>query len=226
MPLPSLEEWLSGKLREERAPGAPFRISSAGDPCIRRLYYKAVGAPRKKDERRGLVKMALGTALDSLLLRSDGMARCQVALEARYGQLRVPGHADWVWGDNEHVADLKVVGLSTWEKTKKEPKKQHEAQVNLYADVLGAPTWSVLYVNAESGEMREHHRETDHWEALSSYGAFEEAAYYVAKRRPPARIAMDVMGEDGKVRRGRDSWECKYCPYQQTCWEGYVSEYE
>lgn len=218
--MPSLRDFVLQRVDRKQAPR--LRMSQAGSSCVREVYYAATGAPSAPTKHEGLVKMAIGSGFDALALQSHGSVACQVDVRIVMGGVEVWGHADAVFhdehGDPLHVADLKTVGLSTWEKIQKAPKQEHVAQVNLYAYGLGAPTWSVLYVNASTGEMLEHFGELDEFAARKTFGQFEEAFYWMQKGKAPPRPYEDIEEDDGTVKLAREAFPCRFCPYLSTCW--------
>jgi len=229
MSVPSLSELLIAKAARPQPPR--LRLSLAGLACVRELFYRATGAEAEPTKPEGLLKMALGTGLDALLLSGEaGGWRFQVPVTVTLGGLSVQGTADAVWfdenGEPAHVADLKTVGSTTWAKVQKEPKQEHRAQCQLYAYGLGAATWSVCYVNADTGERLEHFGQTDAFTARRDFGAFEEAAYWMGRGEPPPRPYEDIEEEDGTVKVARDRFPCAWCAYKATCWPGRSKEDE
>lgn len=244
MSAPSLRAFLIRSIDRKQAPR--LRISQAGSDCARRVYFQATGqtpdAPTSDEERadheRGLVKMAIGSALDAYALQSAPPELVkefeivpQSPVEITFGRLTVRGSADalFLHRSGKHVVDLKVVGMGrmvegewkagTWEKVQKEPKQEHAAQTNLYAYGLGADTWGVLYVNANTGETLEHGPfPMDGFAARKDFGLYEEVAYWIGKGTPPPRPFEDLEEEDGTVKVAKDSFPCAWCAFKATCW--------
>jgi hypothetical protein len=214
-----LAAFIEAQLRGRRPEVPRLRISQAGDECLRRVYYQATGAPRAADDAIGLVKMGLGSAFDEWTLRPAEGVRIQVPVTIVAGALTLTGKADAVFGDPaELVADLKTVGNGTWARVQKRPADKHAAQVNLYAWGLGAPRNSICYVNADTGEILEHVRDTDGFAAEEDLGLFEMAHYYRASGREPVRPYMDITEDDGTVKIAKDRWPCRWCAYSEHCW--------
>jgi hypothetical protein len=209
---PSMRSFLLDSLRRRPPRDGALRLSMAGSRCARDLYYSASGAPADPCSDERLLKMALGSALDELALRHSPGAETHVPVTVTMGDVSVPGVADLVLhGKNGPllVADLKVVGDGTWSRTKNTPLPEHRAQVNLYAWALGSPRWSVCYVHASTGELREHFGKTDAFAARRDFGAFEEASYWLRAGTPPPRPYEDSTG-----------FPCRFCPHQNVCWQG------
>lgn len=215
-----------------------LRLSQAGMSCVREVYYRATGAPCEPTDRKGLTKMAIGTAFDAWALPSqryvgflDGkhvMFHSQVRVELRAGEVTVSGKTDGVFYEVEQNgewftlrpildSDLKVVGISTWEKVKEAPKQEHAAQVNQYAYAIGSPMRSVLYVNASTGEYLEHFDCTDEFAARKDFGLYEEAFYWMKRGTPPPRPYEDIEEDEG-TKLARDAFPCRFCAYRPTCW--------
>jgi hypothetical protein len=213
--------------RTDKAPGLWF--SAAGEECPRRVYYHMTSAERAEETLERKLVMAFGSAFDEYALRAiDGMA-VQMPVRLEVGPVTVTGRADAVFldaeGKPEHVADLKLVGASTWAKVAKGPKKEHRAQVNLYAYALEAATWSVCYVLREAsgddaaGTIREYDGASDAFAARRDVGMFEEVAYWLAKGEAPPRPYADIEDDEtGRVTVARDAFPCGWCPYRSTCW--------
>lgn len=246
---PSLKAFILASINRPQAPR--LRISQAGADCTRRVFYEATGAaadvPTDPDDvadaERGEVKMAIGTAFDAYALagaplevQEEFRAVPQKAVEITFGSVTVRGMSDMLFisADGKHVVDLKTVGMGkidretgewkrgTWEKVQKEPKQEHAAQTNLYAYGLGAETWSVCYVNANTGEILEHApRPTDAFEARKDFGLFEEVAYWIGRGEAPPRPFEDHEDEEtGVVKVAADSFPCAWCDFRSTCWPG------
>lgn len=221
MSAPSLRDWI---LRSIDRPQTPrLRISQAGRACEREVYYSATGAEAEPDKPESRVKMAIGSAFDAYALANPNCQwNFQVPVTVALGATTISGTADAVfYGNREplHVADLKTVGNKTWAKVQKAPKQEHRAQVQLYAYGLGAPTFSVCYVNADTGEIIEHYGTVDEYEARKDFGMFEEVSYWLSKGEPPPRPYADFENEDGTEKIAKDSFPCAWCKFRTTCWQ-------
>lgn len=229
MSQPSMRSFLIDNVRTRRQDEDRLRLSMAGGSCVRDLYYEATGAPAEEISDERLMKMAIGAALDEVALaKTDGLrAVAHQPVEIRLGDLVVRGSADLVILGSLGpilVSDLKVVGEGTWSRVKNKPKPEHRAQANLYAWGLSAPQWSVCYVLAGTGEIREHFGTTDAFEAKRDFGAFEEAAYWVRKSLLPPRPYEDFVEEDGTKKLARDQYPCRFCSHRTHCWKGESDE--
>lgn len=243
MSAPSLRDFLLARVQKQQRTakdGPRLYMSAAGSDCVRRVYYQATSTPtdepttdeEREDLQRGLVKMALGTAMDQWALEgappeqlAAHRVNVQPRIEMTLGDVTVAGRADIVFWDTSTnelvptlVSDLKVVGESTWEKVQKRPKQEHEAQVNLYGWCTGAPRWSVCYVRASTGEILEHFGNTDAFAARKEFGLFEEVALWFRRGTPPPRPYEDIEEEDGTVKVAKDGFPCAWCDYRATCW--------
>ena len=236
----SLKALIETQLRQSRKDPPRFRVSQSGDECVRRMYYQATGAPREEDSVEGLAKMGLGTAMDEWVLRAGDGVRIQVPVTINAGGFTLTGKSDVVFGDPaELVSDLKCVGVGskkllqalsgeyvnrrwlggTWAQTEHGPTEKHAAQVNMYAYGLGAPRWSVCYVNVDTGEIREHFGDTDEYKAEEDLGSFEEGNYHRIIGRPPPRPFTDIEEENGTIKIARKRFPCGWCAFNKTCWE-------
>lgn len=229
----NLRDLLIASAKRQQPPR--LRISQAGSDCVRRTYYEATGAPHAETDPEGLVKMALGSALDEWALQRapaeivEGSWIMQLDVELEMGGLTVTGHPDAIHygpGGPDFVSDLKTVGDKTWAKIQKAPKQEHAAQVNLYAFAICAPRWSVCYVNASTGEIIEHFGDTDAFAARKDFGLFEEAAFWIARNLPPPRPYEDFADDEtGETKIAADSYPCAFCAFRATCWtEGIADE--
>ena len=213
-----IDAYLRGRKQHPR-----LRISQAGEECVRKMYYQATGAPRLEERGEGLVKMALGSAFDEFAMKNGDGWRVQVPVTIRAGLLEFTGTADAVYG-TEQVSDLKVVGTSTFNRTcSYGPEPKHRAQVNMYAYGLNIPKWSVCYVHADTGAMREHFGEMDAFQAEEDLGDFELAHYYRSIGQTPPRPYADLIKEDKEGKPllvvARNERPCCWCDYQVHCWE-------
>lgn len=224
MTRPSLEVFVRSQVDAHRSDsGAPrLRFSLAGRSCPREIVYYVTQASRAEDAPHARIKMALGSAFDAYTLRGVGNVVAQMPARIEIGGVVLTGRADAVFvegGRPALVSDLKVVGDRTWADVEKEPKDEHRAQVNLYAYALDAPEWSVLYVHASTGEMREHFRELDVYQARRDLGLFEEAQYWLKRGEVPPRPFEDYEDDEtGKVDLARDRVPCRWCSYRAVCW--------
>jgi hypothetical protein len=223
---PSLAAFVRSQVDAIRAEPRPaptsLWFSSAGRSCPRELYYQATQAPREEAAPDARIKMALGSAFDAYALRGVGNVVAQMPVRLEVGGVVLTGRADVVFVEAARarlVSDLKVVGDRTWADTEEAPKDEHRAQVNLYAYALGAPEWSVCYVCAATGEIREHFGALDVYQARRDLGLFEDAAYWLKRGEPPPRPFEDYEDDEtGKVNLACNRVPCRRCSYRPTCW--------
>lgn len=222
MSKPSLRELFVTQLRSQLQQRARLRISQAGMQCVREVYYSATGVVGEPPKLENLIAMTIGTAVDAMILKGDVKDwKFQVPVSITLGSITVEGTSDAVHYNADapdHVSDLKVVGTKTWQEIQERPKQEHFSQVNLYAYGLGVTSWSVLYLNRDTRELKEHHHNTDEFEARADFGLFEEVFYWMKRGEPPPHPYSDRDNEDGTVTAARDRFPCAWCSYKATCW--------
>jgi hypothetical protein len=228
-PIRSLKELV---LRSIERPQRPrLRISQAGRPCARELWYVLTSAPAAPTKPEALVKMALGSALDEYALKPMPGLGVHRGVSITMGELTIDGTDDVEFyelddpdGKPWMVSDLKCVGIKTWAKIQQGPKQEHRAQVNLYAYGRGAKRWSVCYVNVDTGDIHEHFGDMDEFAARRDFGLFEEVNYWLKRGEPPPRPYEDIEEEDGTVKLARTQYPCNWCAYKATCWPAQEKE--
>ena len=124
----------------------------------------------------------------------------------------VSGMPDWYDEKTRHIDDYKFVG---WKP--KELRPEHEAQVNVYAWILGYNGHPV-----ESGRIIYLHqkaRDTGKRRTMIDVPIWSDAAteaYVMGKLVPHARYRMD--GNIAQLRvSAEDEWKGQFCPFRNEC---------
>lgn len=126
------------------------------------------------------------------------------------GLLQDPMGAQW-------LLELKSINHFSFERLDADPLPEHRRQVNLYLHGLlqaGLPIRKalILYKNKNTAAMKEFVIEYDPALALADIALFAQVAGWAAAKTVPPRPYEPT------------DWHCSYCPWQRTCWKGYVDE--
>jgi len=243
--LDELERWWESGGREILRPGenrTPWRASNAGwaIECPRRLVYQAIGAPQDPAadlELRAHFTFSQGDALEDVAIKALERAGLLVSgfqtemawdIDLDEGELgrslRIVGHRDlrWEHGGASYVVDIK--GLNHWvAKALYEDAHVHSvAQANSYAFHAGdgpIARAGLFVIDKMQGLPRAIEWDTDERLARAVDDGFAAAA---RDAWGPAREEYEPTLARGfePNHRGDLPWQCGYCPWARSCWEG------
>ena len=208
---PSVRSLVRAGLDRRPRPDPWLRTSLAATKCPLRVYNKATGAPGKPASDRGLVEIAIERLIDEIARNdeSEHTVLPQRSFEIKVDGMTVRGIASLVWvgADGPDLVG-NVIPVNTVNEVREEPQPEHEIEANLAAYALGAPRWTICYVDLATGELVEHSGESDPIGAEADLEVFTDAGYWIRNRTPP-RAPFESASEAA----------CQKCPYKTSCWE-------
>ena len=194
----NLEPW-------SRKTGGYHPSSLTPTACKRALWYDRTGeAPESRipSDLRMLFDMghALHDMLQEKLEKEFGTFESEVFISN--DDLKIVGHCDGVFRDQDWVLEIKTVGESVF-KSLVRPKKEHIYQVHCYMFCEDIPRTQLLYVARATGQMRLFKIEFDNdifQEIVDVIKTVEE--FVEAGEAPP---------------KEPNKWVCRTCKFQHVC---------
>lgn len=219
--------------RDEQAARDYVGLSEIGDPCLRKLFYKAVKAPVAAIAPRMLRIFEVGHAMESLMidwLRSAGFVildrdpETGQQWEVRQLNGRLQGHIDGIITSGPQIPGvpfpliLECKGLANryWNQAVKkgielaEPK--YFVQTQEYMGYKQIPNTLLGVVNKDNAEL--------YWEFIP----YQEAvAQKFSDRAVSLFRAIETNQVPPRIAARPDFYRCKMCDYRETiCWKGAV----
>jgi CRISPR/Cas system-associated exonuclease Cas4 (RecB family) len=179
---------------------------SAIGGCRRALYYDRIGEEPVQTIYPSLrMLFGLGHAIHDFVQESLGHSqRVEFSSEvaARHKELDIYGRCDGVFYEKGWLLEIKTIGDSSY-RTLIRPKKNHLLQAHCYMKALGVPRIQILYVNRDSGNMREFrvHFDDDVWKEIEGTIAYVER-----------HIAEDIAPP-----REESFFNCRSCKFAHVC---------
>lgn len=212
-----LGEMLVSRLSERHESGT-VRLSNAGTPCKRKLWY-SVNVPQlaEKLDAPTRIKFLFGDITELLVLFLAKIAGHSVTNEQETVYVAgVPGHIDALV-DGELV-DVKSASPYSFDKFKEGLTRENDSfgyitQLGSYRSALGHKRAHFLPVNKVLGHL---HLDTHDDDGTDYERVIEDAKATVALPTPPERGYTDV--EDGKSGNRKLGINCSYCGFKDTCW--------
>jgi len=221
----SIKELLKNQFTEDRKPPA-LRMSNAGEPCERKLWYK-VNAPSDGEPLTGqtLHKFLYGHLIEELDLFLAQEAGHSV--EGRQDELEIEGikgHRDCIL--DGVVCDVKSASSYGFQKFKNHGVEQDDpfgymAQLSSYVlasqedvRVKIKKQGAFLAIDKVSGEIAVDIYDFNP-ELVPDYEAKKEM---LGETEPPDRAFKDQT--DGLSGNKKLGINCSYCDFKKTCWPG------
>lgn len=213
----------------EEIKGEFFHPSALGQ-CLRKVYFDVRNAPQdtpvgnvtqRGDEfLRSHMTFETGTYIHVIVQNLCGEAGILVEREVAIqdSKRRILGHCDaHLKIKGVHYAlEVKSINIAGFSK-KTVPDHAHKAQVHAYMRSLDLHWAIILYVNKDTGLMKEFVIEFD--------SAFYEEAVKARIETFFSRLKRDVAPK----REGDNPsmFPCRYCPYTRVCFEtGYIERWQ
>lgn len=213
----ALSKKVQHRLTEEYV-GGTLRMSNAGKPCERQLWY-SVNASDKAEplEPAARIKFLYGDILEEMLLYLAREAGHTVEQEQEEVVLHgVVGHIDAVI--DGVLVDCKSASPFSYQKfaaglSPATDEFGYLTQLDLYLHAMGLDRGGFLAIHKVTGQIHLdlHARSTQDVSSL-----IEHKRSVLANSVPPARAFAAVA--DGKSGNKKLGVACSYCPFKQTCW--------
>lgn len=195
-------------------------ISSWGDPCQRRMWYRCHGTPGKKRIARFHNIGAMGNAGEEIvkdMLERAGFHVTGQQLAVDDYDHKLGGHLDGVL--EEGPADLtypclwecKFKGDRYWKAINKNGVEEAEplywVQMHGYMAYMNMTQALFTAVNRNTGEL--------YCEVV------DLNLELVEKYQKRAVMAVDASSPDemSRIANDENNWQCKFCDYRETCYE-------
>ena len=182
-----------------------YHPSSIGPKsCQRSMYYDRVGEEPKQKIPAGLrMLFGLGHAVHDVIqgnLEEHEGFKSEVPLQST--GLNLVGHCDGVFTKEGWVLEIKTIGDASF-RTLVKPKEEHSWQVHCYMYMLGIPRAQILYVNRNTGSLRNFKVKFDHkiWNNICELVSTVES--YVENEEPAPRTV--------------NKFYCKSCKFLEEC---------
>lgn len=204
----------------ERKREATLRLSNAGTPCRRKLWY-SLNTPQLAEPLSAptRIKFLLGDISELLVLFLAKIAGHKIEREQETVYVAgVPGHIDAVVDDV--VVDVKSASPYSFTKFKEGLKRATDSfgyltQLGSYRTGTGSKRSGFLVLNKVLGHLHLDLHEDDN---VDYETVVEDAKATVALPAPPERHYEDVP--DGASGNRKLCIECSYCDFKETCWPG------
>ena len=176
----------------ERSMRGVAHVSTAGQ-CGRRIWMLSQldAAPPPRDVETDLIFRWGDTA----------HARVQEAIVALGGKVEVPVQRGRVIGSADGVLGGDVIEIKTIKNlyyVTRSAKREHMLQAGIYALLLGAPRFHILYVSR-----------LDACRIWHTYGVTGEAGRELAR--------LDGIVQEVGAPEGEPSWLCQFCEFRADC---------
>ena len=185
-------------------------VTELVSPCARRVWY-ARRYPPEVTEVEAL--RHLGRAVHELVeeaLRADGWLT-EVSVAINDGDVTIRGRVDAVReeeaADEAVVRVTDIIEIKTVDELPQKPRDEHVHQARIYAAVMGAERYHIVYVSRRNGRVR----------VFSDSVSDHDGIIEDAKRA--ARELVSVIQADSPPPPSRGAW-CSYCPFRWRCWSG------
>ncbi len=178
---------------------------SAISGCKRALYYDRIGTePKSCWNFETLMFFDLGHALHDMVQKrlEDELPGFQPEVTVSFEELKLYGHCDGVFGEQDWVLEIKTTGSSTFNSMIR-PKSDHVKQIHCYMAGLDIPRCQLVYVNRDNGLLKKFNVYWDDevWQGIvETISSIEEA---VKNNEPPLR----------EISR----WTCRTCKFKHEC---------
>lgn len=222
-----LSDRISSRLGEERAARSSLRLSNAGTPCDRKLWYN-INRPETGEALppEAHLKFLFGDILEEMLLWLAKMAGHDV--QGEQDELRVEdvvGHRDAVI--DGVTVDVKSASSYSFNKFSEHLRPDSDAfgyitQLDTYTEagkddplVLQKDTGAFLVIDKTLGKLclDVHEKRDVDYKAL-----FDNKRQMLASPSPPERsYRAEPDGASGNLKLGI---ACSYCQFKHECWPG------
>ncbi len=211
-PLYAISLMIAATTHAERKEGYIHPSSAYGD-CSRKYYYMFNGEPASYAREKN--KPSLQRIFDvghywhlytQLHLKHIGVI-IREEVDVHDEDLGVTGHADAEIKFRGQIGGLEIKSMNTFQFSKlKAPLDKHKFQANIYCGIMKWPFMVYLYINKDSGELKEFMVDFDAQE-------FDSFVYWVknihkacAVKKPPVRVCRDEHSD-----------MAHNCPYRSIC---------
>lgn len=203
-----LEEYFS---REEGGRERDYFYISEVAKCPRQIFYSARGFPRPPIDGRAARRMAAGDDFHRRIIEALFALGIGVAAEVPIPENGLfHGRADAIisLGGKNYVVEMKSLHPYHFDRTAREPRRDHYLQLQLYMHYLDIPQGIILMENRGNQELREFAVGRDEEVIRTVLAEFEELHRLVFRegRLPPMP--------------DKSEWEydqCRYCPFVEFC---------
>lgn len=221
-----LEDMKSGKYNKLRASGL--------GACKRKLWYGVnryktdiLNSYEKAEDKDAWVKtnasrfrfklvFGLGDKIEEQLLEvlGDKIKDAQKEVYLILDGLELKGHIDGIYTDEEGydwIVDFKSINTRSFKyniQNKKLIDYKYLCQANFYMKALGIPRFRFVYYN----------KDTSHLEELFCYQ--DDKIYNDLIDRVKIAKNKNKPDKDYHPCDKTEGWNCTYCDYFNTCWEG------
>ncbi|MEC8306402.1 MAG: hypothetical protein VXZ72_00885 [Chlamydiota bacterium] len=180
--------------------------------CDRRIAYSLMGTKRHNNISPHLRRIFdVGHICHDIIqnaLTETMPDDCEIEVPVHHEQYKIKGHCDGVYKDNigrRNGIEIKSISSKGFEKLSS-AKKDHQKQGTLYGTPLDLHTMNYLYMNKDTGNIKEFEAPVSKnmWHNLAARA--ESILRDVKKDVMPERIDKDYL--------------CKQCPFMWTCRPG------
>lgn len=209
----------------EEIKGEFFHPSALGQ-CQRKIFFDIKNAPRDTavasqgdDLIRSHMTFETGTHIHVIvqnICESAGLlVKREVAIQDE--KRKILGHCDSVLKIRgvKYALEIKSINSAGFQRTTA-PKHEHKAQLHAYMRCLGLKWGIVLYVNKDTGQMKE-------------YVVRFDLAFYMEHVRGRIRTFFKRLRKNTLPPREGTSpsvFPCMFCPFTRICFEtGYVERW-
>ncbi|MFH1714457.1 MAG: PD-(D/E)XK nuclease family protein [Candidatus Nealsonbacteria bacterium] len=186
-----------------------FYITDAGR-CSRAIFFKFKNVPRAEMEARILRLFDHGDSIHQLIMKPLLSMRAVHVVAAEVDippQEIISGRADAIISDGKtlYVLDIKSMNGMVFSKLE-EPKEENVNQIQLYLHYFKVPKGILLYVNKDTQGLKEFIVNYDKRKAGKLIEDLSSLKEEIDKNMIPDRISEYP-----------DNWQCRYCPFKETC---------
>lgn len=216
--------------------------------CRRKLYYRWIGKSHSNPISAGSIwKMEIGKSLEKMIsefLEKKGLdliTNQKFSLENNKLISPIHGELDVLFVDDGDLSGIEVKtsfgrGIVEIQKTQ-DPKIEHIAQVLIYKEALNIKKFYLIYVGRDNAYRTQFLFENIN-DKLCCNGKpvkltfddiidrYSEVEKFVEKQQEPERDFMAAIKNNEikeKYQKNnveyKTDWHCRYCAYQQSCWE-------
>jgi CRISPR/Cas system-associated exonuclease Cas4 (RecB family) len=217
---PKLAEVISNRLANAGASGPALRMSTLGEKCLRKLWYKE-NKPEAVEPLKGnvLLMFLIGDIIEEVVLSLAEQADHNV--EGRQDTLElqgVQGHRDAVIDGvlvDVKSANSRSMAKFTTHNLEREDPFGYLDQLGAYAEAGKNERHAFLAVDKELGHivLDEYDRKPIDWK-----DRIQNIRRILGDKNPPPRAYVDQP--DGKSGNRELPLPCRYCQYKNTCWPG------